>query len=145
MQDNGNQKLRLLALMPLIHKTFLSVPLLKEFGYTKTQLFICMALYRRGNLTMSQIAQHISSSKEQATRAVAPLVEDGLVQRFISEENRTHIHVQLTEKGQQLVHSRLDSFGDAFDRKLTQSLTPEEREQLYDSIETAIRLLEKLN
>ena len=36
MQDNGNQKLRLLALMPLIHKTFLSVPLLKEFGYTKT-------------------------------------------------------------------------------------------------------------
>ena len=61
---------------------------------------------------MKEAASYISSSKEQATRAVAPLVDKGLMERYTDSANRNYVHIQLTETGRMLVLKMLDSLYD---------------------------------
>ena len=70
---------------------------------TKTQILILFALSGGRSLNMSQLSSYLASSKEQATRAVSPLVKDEYVTRFRSDENRKMVYVKLTEKGNQLI------------------------------------------
>ena len=81
MKPNGTagEDLPLLQLLPLTHRMIALAAIKKEYGLTKSQGIILMALFYRGTVCMSQIADYLSSSKEQATRAVAGMVEHGLV------------------------------------------------------------------
>ena len=78
----------LLLLLPLLSR-FLTPPAHLSARLTKTQLLIVTALSYHESFHMSQLAAYLSFSKEQATRAAAPLVEAGLVERFAQSENRT--------------------------------------------------------
>ena len=77
---------------------------------TKTQILILFALSGGRSLNMSQLSSYLASSKEQATRAVSPLVKDEYVTRFRSDENRKMVYVKLTEKGNQLILQEKDTF-----------------------------------
>jgi len=134
----------LLQLQALIAKSVMSNYCFKEFGYTKSQLHIFSALLLRGELTMSQVAGFIGSSKEQATRAVAPLVEDGMLERYIAPENRTRIHIRLTEQGKQFITQCRNSFADNLDAALNQAVSAEEKTELFRAVESMIRILSKL-
>lgn len=145
MKQESSDNMQLLALLPLISKTVVSASNIREFGYTKTQFLIFTALSSRGNLTMSQVAGFISSSKEQATRAVAPLVEEGLLERYTDPVNRTHIHVRLTEKGLEFMEQYKRRFFCALQEMMREKITETEMIELKNAVEQIIRILSKLN
>ncbi len=140
-----NQDIRLLLTLPLVSKTILSTSGLVSLGHTKSQLLIFSALYLEGNLTMSQTADFLSSSKEQATRAVAPLVEEGLVERYVDPENRTRVRIRLTEQGRAFVRQHYRHCSQRLETVLNERISPEEKQELFRAAETLIRILDKLS
>lgn len=145
--EHPEGEIPLLTLLPLTHKLVMSAvseSRFRESGFTKTQLLIITALSLRESLTMSQIAGFISSSKEQATRAVAPLADAGYVERFTLPDNRTKIHVRLTPSGQAFLEECQEQFHKNLLLRLDDALTEEEQAELRASIGAVIRILEKV-
>lgn len=136
---------QLLTLLPLINKTVVSRIDLKGLGYTRTQLYILLALARYGNLTMTQVCGYISSSKEQATRAVAPLVDSGLVERYVDPANRTRIHIRLTPEGADFLDRRKRQFCTALQQHMEQTVTTQDLAELRAATGTLIRILSKFS
>lgn len=137
-------ELPLLRLLPLSHRIISLTDFKKEFGLTKSQIILLIALHYRGSITMGQAAEYILSTKEQATRTVAGIVDQGLAERFILPENRTHVYLRLTEKGQ----TEMDAIRRESQRKMKEridrSLNEEEKMQLRDAMNTFITLLNKV-
>lgn len=144
-QESSGDNTQLLALLPLISRTVVSASDLREFGYTKSQFLIIAALSSRGDLTMKQVAGYISSSKEQATRAVAPLVDEELVERYVDPVNRTRIHVRLTQKGCALMNAYKTHFFRNLQALMSDKVSTEEQLELKQAVETMIRVLSKLH
>ena len=95
-------------------------------------------------LTMTQIGEHIGASKEQATRAVAPLADEGLVRREVSPRNRTKVYVSLTEAGRALVQELVARCSQKLDERMRERLTAEEQEALRMHLSESAALLEKV-
>lgn len=144
MQDSYTQELSLLATLPLIHRLVLSTGERSEVIHTKTQLIIFIILSLRGSLTMTEIAGYISSSREQATRAVAPLADAGYVERYTDPKNRTRIHIRLTDMGKAYWEERREGMRAVMERRLKDSLSEEECTELEQAAATMIRLLRKI-
>lgn len=134
----------LLRLMPMIQKVILSCWDREKYPYTKSQLTLFMALLQKDSLTMKEAASYISSSKEQATRAVAPLVDKGLMERYTDPTNRNYVHIQLTDTGRMLVLEMLDSLYDNINKLLDQAISNEEKLALRDSLVESIHILNKV-
>ena len=73
----------LFEIFPLCRKLIFSSLDMKDLNLTKSQLSILFALEVKPCLTMSRLSKYIGSSKEQTTRAVAPLAKEGLVERYM--------------------------------------------------------------
>ncbi len=144
MTQNAEQDtLPILIAFPLYQRMVLSNFDWKHFDFTKTQLLIFLALLANSTMNMSQIATYISSSKEQATRAVAPLVEKGYVERVPDESNRTRVLVRLTDAGHAFLQQQKAHFKEKFAKKY-ELLSFQEQSELKSAIETTIRLLKKM-
>lgn len=78
----------LFEIFPICQKFLLNTIDIPSMDLTKTQILILFALSGGRSLNMSQLSSYLASSKEQATRAVSPLVKDEYVTRFRSDENR---------------------------------------------------------
>ena len=116
----------------LIHSVLFSGYIRKQAQYTKTQICILAALHLRRELCMSQLAELISAANAQATRAVFPLIRDGLVARCADSINRKRVYIRLTEEGSAFIHEYLRSrlvF-------LNRSLSEEEAERLTEAVRT---------
>jgi len=142
--SEGDRDFSLLKLMPMIQKVILSCWDREKYPYTKSQLTLIMALLHKDSLTMKEAASYISSSKEQATRAVAPLVDKGLMERYTDPANRNYIHIQLTDTGRMLVLEMLDGLYDNINKLLDQAISNEEKLALRDSLTESIRILNKV-
>lgn len=130
----------LFEILSVCQKIILNSLDIKNLKLTKTQLFILMALMRNKSLNMSQLSIYIASSQEQATRAVAPLVTSGLLERFYDESNRKLVLVRLTETGKELIRSKKQFISkhllDAFD-----VLTEQEAQELLDALDQTLKIL----
>lgn len=135
----------LFSLLPLLHRLVLTPRSHKDYGYTKMQLIIFNALATRESLNMTQIADFIGASKEQATRAVAPMVNDGLVERSVPEENRTRVDIRLTPEGKTFMCSYFRDAESRIRERVGASLNAEERRRLRAALTTAAELLMKVN
>ena len=142
--SEGDRDFSLLKLMPMIQKVILSCWDREKYPYTKSQLTLIMALLHKDSLTMKEAASYISSSKEQATRAVAPLVDKGLMERYTDPANRNYVHIQLTDTGRMLVLEMLDGLYDNINKMLDQAISNEEKLALRDSLTESIRILNKM-
>lgn len=142
--SEGDRDFSLLKLMPMIQKVILSCWDREKYPYTKSQLTLIMALLHKDSLTMKEAASYISSSKEQATRAVAPLVDKGLMERYTDPANRNYVHIQLTDSGRMLVLEMLDGLYDNINKLLDQAISNEEKLALRDSLTESIRILNKV-
>ena len=134
----------LLRLIPLTNRIAEIDKIAKDYALTKSQVIIMTILYSQGILNMSKIAEYISSSKEQATRAVASLVDKGLVKRIEFEKNRKNVFIEYTESGKELMEKFHSSVRSSIEKKLRKSLTDEEFESLVTSVRTVITLLGKV-
>lgn len=109
----------------------------KNSHYTKTQIAVLAALTWKEELCMSQIAEYLSSPRAQMTRAIDPLVEDGLIERFEDKNNRKMVYIRLTATGKTYIRDYLHTrFG-----ALRDKLTPEEAGALHESLKTIIEIL----
>ena len=135
----------LLALLPLLYKQLLSSINLKEQGLTKSQSLVLLSLASNGTLHMSQIAKYISASKEQTTRVVAALVDEGYAVRTQDLSNRTKIYIQLTDKGHALIEKWRMELAVQMYARLDASLTEDEQAELQRAAYTLIRLLKKMD
>ena len=139
-----DDELPLLQLIPLLFKWIKVDHLKKKYGITGSQELILMTLYYRHEMSMGQIAEAISSSKEQATRAVSPLVEHGLINRFEDHANRRRVCLTLTDSGIDYIREIGSTIKADFHKRLDESITSEEHQQLKDAFQTMIRILSKV-
>jgi len=112
----------------------------KSAHYTKMQIAVLAALYWQNEMCMSQIAELISTPRAQMTRAMVPLVEDGMVERFADKKNRRLVHIRLTEAGRAFVKGYLRSRFDV----LRERLSDEDSARLSEAAETIAEILSGL-
>ncbi len=117
----------------------------KSFPFTRTQFFIFTVLSLKDEVTMKHIAQYISSSQEQATRAVAPLVDEGYAERYIDPKNRTHVHIRLTEKGRAFLAEQRVLVSEKLLTKISASLSAEEIDALHSASLSMNQLLSEVD
>ena len=141
--ETEEPRLSMLRALPLMHRLLRLIFVGERERFTKTQFYILITLYHQSPLTMTQIGEHIGASKEQATRAVAPLADEGLVRREVSSKNRTRVYVSLTETGCALVQDLIARCSEKLEARMNERLTAEEREALRMHLSESAALLEK--
>lgn len=141
---NTEEELPLLRLLPILQRITSLTSVHKKFGLTRSQMIIFIVLHYRGSMTMSEIAQYISSSKEQATRAVAAIYEQGLVERFEDPCSRVHVYIRFTDKGEEYMQQMLRQMRAELSEKLHASLTEADIAILRDSVQTTIDILSRV-
>lgn len=135
--------LSLLELLPSYFQYFNNFTELKEIQITKTQLRILLILSARQSLSMSQLADKLCISREQATRAVAPLAQRQLVYRNTHDTNRRQLDVSLSNSGIQLLSDLKKEYRERFTSSLS-SLEDDEKQLFTDSLHNIIRLMQKM-
>ena len=135
--------LSLLELLPSYFQYFNNFTELKEIQITKTQLRILLILSARQSLSMSQLADHLCISREQATRAVAPLAKRQLIFRNTHDTNRRQLDVSLSNSGIPLLSELKEEYHKRFASSLS-SLSTEERRTFIDSLHNIVTLMQKM-
>lgn len=133
----------LLRAMILLQSVVLSCVDHKQFPFTRTQLTIFTVLAMEGELTMKKVSQYIASSKEQATRAVAPLADAGYITRRTDPSNRTHVYVSLTDSGRQLLKDNQIMITERLTEKLNAALSDKDKDDLYEASARIVTVLSK--
>jgi MarR family transcriptional regulator, organic hydroperoxide resistance regulator len=116
---------------------------LTGLGITPSQINALLVLYFHDDLTMGKLSAEIYLAESAATRLVNRLVNLNLVKRRGDDKDRRVVRVALTAYGRQL--SRL-----VFERRsfrfnnLAQHLEDSERENLVISLQSVMRVFEKL-
>src|SRR4051812_17678798 len=90
-----------------------SVGLARALGCTKGTLAIVRILQRRGTLQVSDIAHALRVDVSVASRQVSQLVEEGLVERAVDDDDRRVRTVRLSPAGRSLAAE----IGAALDRR----------------------------
>ncbi|MDO4290378.1 MAG: MarR family transcriptional regulator [Eggerthellaceae bacterium] len=110
---------------------------------TKSQMDVMLGLRFIGPMSMTGVSEHLAASKEQATRAVAPLVEAGYVERRRSAENYRVVEVSITEKGRRyLEQDRIEILREVDD--LLSVLDEADRQRLGEASRTMREVVSKL-
>lgn len=133
----------LFEIFPICQKFLLNTIDIPSMDLTKTQILILFALSGGRPLNMSQLSSYLASSKEQATRAVSPLVKDEYVTRFRSDENRKMVYVKLTDKGNQLILKEKALVKDYLSKRF-ESLSKEDQESFHQSLSNILTILKKM-
>lgn len=141
---NSDDEIALLTALPLFQRLAMSGFNSKHFRFTKTQFLIFSALAMSESLTMSEISEYISSSHEQATRALAPLATMGYVERFITADNRKKVHVRLTDSGRTFLKELRQDYYETIKKRLDSSLSEEDERSLRDAVDTIIEIMKKI-
>ena len=115
----------------------------QDSDLTRTQRLVLMTSAASGRLTMTHLAESVACSKEQATRAVAPLVEAGYLRRLYDPSNRTRVLIELTDAGRQLLRRHYAASSQALQQQFS-LLTQEEQEQLRSALRVIYRLLGRM-
>jgi len=116
----------------------------KDQKITKTQFYILLTAYCNNDLSMSEIASAIASSKEQTTRAVAPLEEAGFLKRHHDKENRRVVRVELTDKGLEMIGHIRQNMIDIMKERMN-FLTEEEARRFDEAADFVLEVLLKMD
>lgn len=133
----------LFEIFPICQKFLLNTIDIPSMDLTKTQILILFALSGGRSLNMSQLSSYLASSKEQATRAVSPLVKDGYVERFRSDENRKMVYVKLTDKGASLILQEKTLVKDYLSKRF-EALSKDDQELFHQSLSNILTILKKM-
>lgn len=107
---------------------------------TRTQQTILITMMNSGILSMSELARNISTSNEQATRAVSQLVERGFISRVQNENNRRVINISLTESARAFLDEVIQLAADQLSAKLA-AYSSADVKKISDSLVTIAKIL----
>jgi DNA-binding MarR family transcriptional regulator len=98
----------------------------EPFALTVTQWRVMAALGRFAPLTASDVGQRIVMDKVAVSRAVAGLMERGLVERATDRADRRRASLRLSARGRAM-HARIVPIALAYEERLYEALSAEER------------------
>lgn len=110
---------------------------------TKSQMDALVGLRFADKMSMTQLAEHLAVSKEQATRATAPLVDRGLVKRERSADNYRIVEVSLTGEGWRVLEEDLAAILSEMEEHI-EPLSLHDRERLIEASRVVVEVLAKL-
>jgi DNA-binding MarR family transcriptional regulator len=110
---------------PLFHPDVLAL----EWDLPRSEVLAVLLLHRRGEMTMSELAEDLRAPLSTATGIGARLGRRGLVSRQRHPDDRRVIRLRLTPKGRALA-TRLRKHVDALVRRVQTALSDEEVGQL---------------
>lgn len=116
---------------------------LQKYELTKNQWKSLIIIANSSTLSMSQLAERMNISREQASRTVAPLADRKLVTRKINPKNRRQIDISLSEEGTQLFNDLKNSTSDLICRSMDK-LSDEEISDFKEAFKTIIKTLKKI-
>lgn len=105
-----------------------------------SQIMILNLLEMNEQINMSALANQLAISKEQASRVITYLVENGYVERAHDRSNRRVVNVSLTDRGRELVNA----FREAYDDSLLASLDKLDEEEKKEFVQISRRAAELL-
>ena len=98
----------------------------EPFGLTVTQWRVMAALGRFAPLTASDVGKRIVMDKVAVSRAVAGLMQRGLVERATDRTDRRRASLRLSAKGR-VMHGRIVPIALDYEARLNKALTEHER------------------
>ena len=115
----------------------------REIKFSRHQIYTLLALGSREPMSMGRVAESLAASREQATRVVASLVEEGYVERFYDETNRKRVYVRLTSKGRIFIEKEKDYVKHQLEARLAH-LSDAELDEFLTSISSLKAILKKV-
>jgi DNA-binding MarR family transcriptional regulator len=131
-------------LIPLMDHTFVRpVDIKFRTTATLTQVNILSGL-REKDMTMKELSEYMTISKQQMTPLIDKLVKKGFVTRKSDPDDRRMVIITLTQDGIDLLDSIHDYALSILDHR-TKSMTPVDRKQLSLAATQLLSILKKYN
>ena len=145
MVDNVRREciMSMYEIYPLSRKSVFDTFDKKKYDITRTQQIIMLSLCIEGTLTMSQLASKINTSNEQATRAVAQLVDKGFVIRMQNPDNRRVINIRLTDEAMRFMEKMKNEILDDILGKFS-SVSDSDMKKMKDALVFINSILKKV-
>ncbi|MCB8979985.1 MAG: MarR family transcriptional regulator [Ardenticatenaceae bacterium] len=115
----------------------------KQIDLTTTQynFLRTLANAEANNLTVTELADKLLCTRGNVTRLVQRLGKSGLIQIGSDERDQRLVRISLTPAGQAKLAQAHQLHEASIQRRLA-GLTPDQRQQLIDLMETAVQLLQ---
>jgi DNA-binding MarR family transcriptional regulator len=134
---------RLRAVIGKLSRRLRPTPTARAAGLTPTRISVLLTVVREGRIRLSDLAEAEGINPTQLSRAVAHLVETGLVARSADEGDRRAAWLRPTAAGRKLTDRIRRERTDALNAALT-GLAPDERERIVTALTALEHLAEQL-
>jgi DNA-binding MarR family transcriptional regulator len=134
---------RLRAVIGKLSRRLRPTPTARAAGLTPTRISVLLTVVREGQIRLSDLAEAEGINPTQLSRAVAHLVETGLVARSADEGDRRAAWLRPTAAGRKLTDRIRRERTDALNAALT-GLGPDERERIVTALTALEHLAEQL-
>ncbi len=129
--------------IPLFHRTVLKLDGLTHSS-ANSEFKVLMILMRHDTVPTSRIGAWLGVSKPNMTAVIDNLITDGFVERKPNLKDRRVIDISITEKGKKYMFECWNEVRESVKKKLS-SLSEQEIDSLYTSLENIRVILMKLN
>jgi DNA-binding MarR family transcriptional regulator len=134
---------RLRAVIGRLSRRLRPTPTARAAGLTPTRTSVLLTVMREGPIRVSDLAEAEGINPTQLSRAIAHLVEAGLVERSADEGDRRAAWLKPTPAGRKLTERIRRERTDALNLAL-QGLAPDERERIITALTPLERLADHL-
>jgi DNA-binding MarR family transcriptional regulator len=134
---------RLRAVIGRLSRRLRPTPTALAAGMTPTRISVLLTVVREGRIGLSDLAAAESINPTQLSRAIAQLLEAGLVERSADQGDRRAAWVKPTPAGKRLAERVRRERTDALNVALEQ-LNPAERERIIAALDSLEQLAERL-
>jgi DNA-binding MarR family transcriptional regulator len=134
---------RLRAVIGKLSRRLRPTPTARAAGLTPTRISVLLTVVREGPLRLADLADAEGINPTQLSRAIAHLVESGLVERAADEGDRRAAWLKPTAAGRKLAERIRKERTDALNAALA-GLDPAERERVVSALSALEHLAEQL-
>lgn len=109
-------------------------------GATIGQCYAILEIGLAGEISLIDLAKLQNLDKSTMSRTVNSLVNLGLVERLIDNDNRRYVKIKLTKVGQE-TFATINEIFDAYLQSIFASISDDKRAQVQESLEILIEAL----
>lgn len=135
---------RLRAVIGRLSRRLRPTPAALAAGLTPTRTSVLLSVVREGRIGLSDLAASEAVNPTQLSRAIAQLVDDGLVERSADQGDRRAAWVKPTAAGKRLAERIRRERTDALNAAL-EGLSETERERILSALDALEQLAEQLH
>ncbi len=135
-----------IADMVVLIAEHLSRPFEERFrdSFTALQIYTMCKLAMNGPMTMTELADSMHVTKQQMTKVIGKLAQDGHVSRHHDDHDRRVIISELSHETLEYIKIRRESFSE-YIKSVFSKLDDKEMQELSNAIGTINRIMHKLS